>query len=521
MKMIKKIILKNFKRYQDFELDFDDKMNILIGDNEAGKSTILMAINLVLSGSRGKVESLGLDNLFNSKIINDFLVSDKSIDKLPILIIEVYLNEQNNVLLNGKINSLSSISDGLRLTCEPVQDFTKEIKEILTDERPIFPFEFYSIRFSTFSGEPYSGYRKFVNHLLLDSTLINNEYAVREYVRTMYKTNATLLEKNKHQNSYRKLKDTFVEESLNDVNSRVDNYKFAIRSSSQADFENELTITEESISIENKGKGRQCFIKAEFALKRNSAEESLDVLLMEEPENHLSHLNMKKLISRISDSENKQVIIATHSSMISTRLDLRKCILLNSNSFNPVLLKDISEDTAKFFMKAPDNNILELILSKKVVLVEGDAEFILFGALYEQVTSEKLDSSDVHVLSVDGTSFKRYLDISKVLNIKTAVIRDNDGDGQLNCVENYSDYTSDNFRIFFDKNDARKTFEICFYEDNSKICNDLFSNGRRTLTVQEYMLKNKAEVAYELLDKKSSELTVPEYIKEAIKWIRE
>jgi hypothetical protein len=35
------------------------------------------------------------------------------------------------------------------------------------------------------------------------------------------------------------------------------------------------------------------------------------------------------------------------------------------------------------------------------------------------------------------------------------------------------------------------------------------------------MLKNKAEAAFQLLDKKSSELAVPTYIKEAIEWIRE
>jgi hypothetical protein len=49
----------------------------------------------------------------------------------------------------------------------------------------------------------------------------------------------------------------------------------------------------------------------------------------------------------------------------------------------------------------------------------------------------------------------------------------------------------------------------------------LFAGGRKTLSVQEYMLKNKAEVAFQLLDKKASDLTVPQYIKEAIEWISE
>lgn len=41
------------------------------------------------------------------------------------------------------------------------------------------------------------------------------------------------------------------------------------------------------------------------------------------------------------------------------------------------------------------------------------------------------------------------------------------------------------------------------------------------MSVQDYMLGNKADVAFELLDKKEAELVVPAYINEAIKWIKE
>ena len=38
--MIKKIFVENYKIFDKFELDFNDDLNILVGDNEAGKSTI-------------------------------------------------------------------------------------------------------------------------------------------------------------------------------------------------------------------------------------------------------------------------------------------------------------------------------------------------------------------------------------------------------------------------------------------------------------------------------------------------
>lgn len=519
MKSIEKIKLKNFKRFQKFTVDFDEKINLLIGDNEAGKSSILSAIDIVLSGSRSKIETYGLDSLFNLTVIQDFLNSDKKYENLPKLFIEVYLNEQNNPDINGKINSDEIVCDGLRLICEPNDDLSKEIKDILKQEETNFPFEYYSINFRTFSGENYTGYRKFLKHILIDNTQISNEYATRQYVSSMYQSSLVDAEKNKHQNEYRKHKQNFKDIVLKDLNDRILDYSFSIKTNSKSNLETDLTISENGIEIENKGKGRQCFIKTEFALKKN--ETDLDIVLIEEPENHLSHINMKKLIQRIASSENKQLLIATHNNLISTRLDLRKSILLNSNSSTPVLLNDLTEETAKFFIKAPDNNILEFILSEKVILVEGDAEYILMDTFFNNETGGKVENSNIHIISVGGTSFKRYLEISKILNIKTAVIRDNDNKYKINCIDNYSKYIADNVKIFADTNNDRYTFEVAVYQDNKNICDELWEADRKTLSVQDYMLKNKADVAFELLDKKASEITTPKYIKEAIGWINE
>ena len=519
MKSIEKIKLKNFKRFKTLSLDFSPDINILIGDNEAGKSTVLSAINLTLSGSVGKVENIGLESLFNTDVINDFLKSQKKYEELPTMFIEVYLNEQNNSDLNGNNNSDKKSCDGLKLICEPNDSLSKEIKEILEQPETIFPFEYYSIRFTTFQGEGFTGYRRYVKHLLIDNSQVSSEYAIKEFVKDMYNSYADGIEKNKHQNEYRKHKEEFKTSVLTDINSRIPTYNFSLKNNSKSNLETDLTLCEDDISIDNKGKGKQCFIKTQFAL--NKKDKNLDFVLIEEPENHLSHLNMKKLIQKIKESTEKQLFICTHSNMISSRLDLRKSILLNSNSNLPVKLKDLPEDTAKFFIKAPDNNILDFILSQKIILVEGDAEFILMEAFYKNITNEELFDSGIHVISVDGTSFKRYLDVARLLNIKTVVIRDNDGDYQNKCVDAFSEYKESFIKIFGDEDNTRKTFEVCVYQDNKSICDELFLVGRKTLSVQDYMLSNKATVAYELLDKKATNLITPNYIKQAIAWIKE
>lgn len=113
--------------------------------------------------------------------------------------------------------------------------------------------------------------------------------------------------------------------------------------------------------FKNKGKGRQCFIKTEFALLKKQTE--LGFYSTGRTRKPFKSYKYEKLIRRINDSENKQIFIATHSNLISTRLNLRNTILLNSNSNINTGLKSLKEDTANFFIKAPDNNILEYILS--------------------------------------------------------------------------------------------------------------------------------------------------------------
>lgn len=513
---ITKLRAFNFKKFDFTEIDFKKNLNVLIGDNESGKSSILLAIDLALSGSRTKVETLGIDLLFNSDCVKNFFETN-TYETLPRLAIEIYFDNLGDSDFYGRNNSLESDHFGISMICEPREELSEDIARLLTQGNRNFPFEYYTILFHKFSGQPYLGFKKYFKHILHDNTLINNEYATNNYVKTLYNSRVNTASKNKHFNEYRKLKQEFTDNVLIEINQKIENYQFGIKSDKKSNLETDLTITEDSIDIQNKGKGRQCFIRTEFALQRNHNE--LDFILLEEPENHLSHIKMKNLIARINDSENKQIFIATHNNLICSRLDLRNTILLTPNSSLPINLNELNESTAKFFMKAPDNYILEFILSKKIILVEGDAEYILFERFFEIITGVKPNVMGVHIISVGGTSFKRYLEIANLIKIKTAVVRDNDGDYQKNCVERYEEYLTDNTQIFYEMNNEISTFEISIYQINSVTCDELFQPSRRTRSTLQYMLDEKAECAFELLDNRSEALLVPEYIKNAIEWL--
>ena len=73
------------------------------------------------------------------------------------------------------------------------------------------------------------------------------------------------------------------------------------------------------------------------------------------------------------------------------------------------------------------------------------------------------------------------------------------------------------------------TVDICFIISGKSrnilgpkpVPEEFFSPGRRTLSVQDYMLDNKADTALKLLEDGMDRLVVSDYILQALTWIRE
>lgn len=200
-------------------------------------------------------------------------------------------------------------------------------------------------------------------------------------------------------------------------------------------------------------------------------------------------------------------------------------ICLNSRSINTIDFKHIQEETSDYFMKVPSNDILRFILSKKAILVEGAAEYILMEKFYEMIENEKIDNKGISIIAVNGLNFFRYLEIASKLNIKVAVITDNDGNYQKNIIEKYSEYKKwENIKVFSDNDNENKTFEICLYKNNIDYIER--KNITKSKDKQKFMLNNKSENAYRILkelEKENGEdgFLIPDYIVRAIRWIKD
>ncbi len=513
---IDRIQLINYKRFENFKIEPNERINILVGDNEVGKSSILEAVDLVALGSVRKVESMGLDRLINVSAVEKFQKT-KKFEDLPKMIIELYLNGNFDHTMNGKNNTLGINADGIRLVCAPNEDFITEINEFLSTPNSVFPYEYYKIRFSTFADEGYSGYKKKLKTVLINSTNMSSDYVTNDFIERMYNqyTEDDKRERIEHRSQYRQMKSKFCQDHLARLNERLPSdkkYLFGLQNNYFNVFSQDLMIYEESVAINNKGTGRQVLIKTDFALEK--AGENVDVVLIEEPENHLSHGNLKKLVSTIANKQEGQIFITTHNSLISTRLNLNNLIILSLNHADaPMYLQDLDKSTSDYFLKVPPASILEFVLSTKIFLVEGPSEYILFEQFYRNATGKSLDDDGIHVLAIRGLSFKRYLDVAKITKSKVAVITDNDGNYKKNCIKKYEEYEKDtNIKVFFEEDNSKRTFECYLFDENKSICEAEFKDDPLN-----YMLKNKTETALKLSC--FSNLKAPNYIKRAIEWI--
>lgn len=516
---ITKIRLINYKRFRDYTILPNSRFNVLAGDNEAGKSSVLEAIDLVASGSVRRIESIGIDRLLNITAVQEFVNGVRTFDSLPKLVVELYLNGDFDFTMNGKNNTSGTTCDGIRMVCEANPDYRAEILDSLNQQPDYFPYDYYSIRFSTFADEGYSGYKKKLRTIMIDSTNMNSEYATNDFIRRMYfqYTEDDIKERAVHRSKYRQLKDSFRTDSLSALNGRISvekKYAFGLKITAPAEFENTLMIYDNEIGIDSKGTGQQVFIKTDFALERSGT--NVDVVLIEEPENHLSLVNLRKLVQRVAETKSGQIFVTTHSSLISTRLELQNLLIMHEQAGeSPISLSSLETETAQYFLKAPPAGIIEFAIANRAILVEGPSEYMLFERFYETVTEHKPEDDSVQIINIRGLSFKRYLEVAKYLNSRVVVVTDNDSNKQRNCIDKYKAFANDdNIKICYETDDDKRTFEVVLYGDNGALCDRLF--GDEALN---YMLNNKTEAAYILLSQPET-ICVPKYIREAIEWIR-
>lgn len=507
---ITKMIIRNFKGFEHFEMDFSDSVNVIVGNNNEGKTTIFEAIHLALTATiNGKNVLADIPAyIFNKSAVNNYLTKVKAgcIVAPPVISIEVFFSKKvDNNYYVGNNNSKLLKSAGVKIIFELNPNCVEDYKAYISHKEDVrtVPVEYYRCEWLTFADNGVVKMSLPVRSNYIDISMGKYLTGPDKQVLQMVQDALEPRERTDLTIAYRKLREKFqAEANIEQLNKKVaEKYRdisdktltLDIDVASKTNWEASFTTYFDDVPFSQIGKGEQSSFKIKLALSSQS--DKCNVILIEEPENHLSYSNMSKLIDDIVHlSSDTQVIISTHSTYVLNKLNLKNVILLQNGI--TMSFSELSDSTVEYFKKVPGYDTLRLILSRRVFLVEGPSDELVMQKLYIQKYGKLPIENGVDVISVRGTSFARFLEIARILNADVVIIPDNDGKSQSR-LEKYSAFTSETIRLAMSMDDSLFTLEKILIHCNGK---DKINKilGKQYATEQElleYMTDNKADCA--------------------------
>lgn len=442
--MIERVIVENFKIYVGLDRALQGGLNVIVGDNEAGKSTLLTAVSLALTGRmNGKWarEALSPDWFNTSAVEEYFRAVDAGEDPLPLeILIELFLDASDDAVqaLRGLHNSLAIDRPGLRIRATPSADYANELIQYLKmpDRPAMIPVEFYEIEWRTFADEPLTRRPKGVAHVQIDANTVHRGTGVDYFMREILDEVVEPAERAAISVADRLGRQAVTAQHLAAANAKLagqaplvqgKSLQLRLDQAAVGAWRSGISPTLDDVPFEQMGQGVQAAVKIALAMTRTA--DATSHVLIEEPENHLSHTSLTRLLGRINDlAGERQVVISTHSSYVLNRLGLDRLTLMREGAGTDFGVLD--DDTVGYFKKLSGFDTLRLVLAQKLVLVEGPSDEMVFQRLYhDQSGSWPLDDG-IDVVSLRGVALERSLKLCAALDRDVVAIRDNDGQPQ-------------------------------------------------------------------------------------------
>ncbi|HEX5352325.1 MAG TPA: AAA family ATPase [Trichococcus sp.] len=170
------------------------------------------------------------------------------------------------------------------------------------------------------------------------------------------------------------------------------------------------------------------FIATELSL----LESGLKVLIIEEPEAHLHPQLQVRLMKHLEGVDDIQVILTTHSPNISSKVKMDNLNIVSCGDIFPLgegFVK-LNGDDRGFLERFLDVTKANMFFARGVMLVEGDSEELLIPTIAELLGRDMTDNG-VSIVKVGSKAAARYAKVflrtdSKLLNTKVAVVTDKD-----------------------------------------------------------------------------------------------
>lgn len=529
--MISRVKISNYRCFRSLEIDFQQGLNILVGGNESGKSTVLEAITLALTGRvRGRWAQDELHPYwFNRDVVEKFFqdYKDNAETPVPRILVEVYFESLSPELvrtLQGVNNSDGIDSLGLKLEVKLDPLYLEEFAEYMKSQKglSLLPTDFFVVNWTSFaSPEHLTRKPRGVSVSQVDSRTLASAHTVDYFTRQLLLENIAPVDRAKLATELRLARSAIgqqhlegINQALTDSNHAPHNLGVHLDQTASYSWEASVAPQVDGVPLPLASQAQQAFAKIELAmLKKQSGD---GVVLVEEPENHLTQTRLRQLISRLSElAGERQLIVTTHSTFVLNRLGLDKLRIISNDNAQP--FEAMPEEHVRFFKKLPNFDTLRLVLADKVALLEGPSDQLYLEHAIEMLTGKPASYHGVDIISIGGTSFKRWFTLANLLEKSVIAVRDNDGKQSAYWENQYADSMGATSKLFIGNPANGTTLEPQIFSAN--FCKQSLLRDALGISSNEdlegWMVKNKTETAISLSDS-SLELDFPDYIRFAV-----
>ncbi|MBP5444813.1 MAG: AAA family ATPase [Acholeplasmatales bacterium] len=383
--MIRTVEFNNFRNLNRV-YRIDNKLNVIFGKNNSGKTNLLDGIRIAFSA---------ITNDYCKIKKSDFAESDDS----KKIVIKVKMDPDD-------IPSLNYVN-GHTIECGFIVEITKTQKGRYT--KKVFLYDGNTVDYEILRED---------EHLpnIYVIPLIRVDEIYTDWLSTGI---SAFIE------SEEKYKDIKAESKKNiktAMSNKIDIFKnFCSKFNENFDIElTEPKITDEKVFIVdgdneynyNIGSG----YKSIANIILNSMDNSFSIILIDEIENHLHPSLIRTLIREIKSlNENAQIISTTHSPVIINEVRADELIDISGNK-----ISDIDEENVKKLEKFLHTGRSEIVFGDNIILVEGYTEELLIkNYLYT-------NNYNWTVVNVGGIMFEPYIELATILKKKIIVVSDDD-----------------------------------------------------------------------------------------------
>lgn len=487
---ISKVKIKNYRSIKDLTINFNPGKNIIVGKNNSGKSNIIKAINIVLGENSPTYEKYNninendfyyngvnyenkmliyceLKKNLNEEIdINEIVNAKLYFKYFPDQLTDDDINLENDILFYN--NDLLADAIGIK-TNSMFFSNRREYRENVTNN--IINKNTYAFLFTAeMKDNKIEKNLKFlvknddekwdihtvctIRNILLQSAIIpafrdpNTQLSLSQYswYGKMIRE-AISCKQDKFKDSYsralksaKKISDKIFDDLTNSINKSSLSvafpntklyFKFIDDRKNDLYKSTKIYIDDGFLSdISLKGAGIQSAIIISLFTYyiKNISKVKNALLCIEEPELYLHPQGKRVISNRINEFlsiGNNQAIVVTHASeFIELKTKNSKVIRIYKSDEKGTYCKEVLLDNYKEVIINNENK--ELFFADKVILCEGKEKYLL-NFINEKYLNGYLDNNNISIISVLGkNNFKKYIDITKNLNIKVCLVADFD-----------------------------------------------------------------------------------------------